>query len=74
MSERAPEEHVYKLLELVGSSKTSIEDAIQNAVTRAHETLRNVRWCEVQETRGWIEDGKVARFQVRVKVGFTLDP
>ncbi|CAN7393826.1 dodecin family protein [Phenylobacterium sp. LjRoot219] len=66
-------EHVYKLLELVGSSKVSIEDAIQNAITRANETLRNIRWFEVQETRGWVEDGQVARYQVTLKVGFTLD-
>jgi flavin-binding protein dodecin len=66
-------ERVYKLLELVGSSKTSIEDAIQNAIGRTDETIRNVRWFEVQETRGMVENGKVAVYQVRVKVGFTLE-
>ena len=66
-------EHVYKVVELVGSSKASFEDAVQNAITRASETLRNIRWFEVQETRGWLEDGKVAMFQVRLKIGFTLD-
>lgn len=67
------DEHVYKLLELVGSSKTSFEDAVQNAITRASETVRNIRWFEVLETRGWVEDGRVARYQVTLKVGFTLE-
>jgi flavin-binding protein dodecin len=66
-------EHVYKLIELVGSSNTSIEDAVQNAVTRAQATIRNVRWFEVKEMRGMVEDGRVAHFQVRLNVGFTLD-
>jgi len=66
-------EHVYKLVELVGTSPTSIEDAIQNAIARAGESLRNIRWFEVQETRGWVEDGKIAKFQVTLKVGFTLE-
>jgi flavin-binding protein dodecin len=66
-------DHVYKLLELVGSSKTSIDDAVQNAIGRANETIRNVRWFEIQETRGQVENGRVASFQVRLKVGFTLD-
>ena len=66
-------EHVYKKLELVGSSPNGIEDAVKNAVERAGKTLRNLRWFEVTETRGHIEDGKVAHWQVTVKVGFTLD-
>ena len=66
-------EHVYKVVELVGSSPTSIEDAINTAVTRASETLRNLRWFEVLETRGQIEDGKVQHFQVTLRVGFTLE-
>jgi flavin-binding protein dodecin len=66
-------DHVYKLLELVGSSKTSIEDAVQNAIGRASETIRNVRWFEIQETRGQVENGQVVCFQVRLKVGFTLE-
>jgi flavin-binding protein dodecin len=66
-------EHVYKLIELVGSSNNSIEEAIQNAVSRAHETIRNVRWFEVKETRGMVDNGRVAHFQVRLTVGFTLD-
>ena len=69
----ASEEHIYKVVELVGSSPTSIEDAVQAAITRAGATLRNVRWFEVVETRGHVEDGRVAHYQVRLKVGFTLD-
>jgi flavin-binding protein dodecin len=67
------DEHVYKVLELVGSSPASIEDAVQAAISRAEKTLRNVRWFEVTETRGHVQDGKVAHYQVRLKVGFTLD-
>lgn len=67
------EEHIYKVVELVGSSPASIEAAIQAALTRAGETLRNVRWFEVIETRGHVEGGQVAHYQVRLKVGFTLD-
>ncbi len=66
-------EHIYKKIELVGSSKISIEDAVQNAIAKASETVRNLRWFEVTETRGYIEDGGVAYWQVTVKVGFTLE-
>jgi len=66
-------DHVYKKIELVGSSATSIEDAVQNALARAGQTVRNMCWLEVVETRGHIEDGKLAHWQVTVKVGFTLD-
>jgi flavin-binding protein dodecin len=66
-------EHVYKVIELVGSSSTSIEDAINTAISRASDTLRNLRWFEVLQTRGHIEDGKTVRFQVMLRVGFTLD-
>lgn len=66
-------EHVYKQIELTGSSKESIEDAVQNALGRASKTLRNIRWFEVTETRGYVEEGGVAYWQVTVKVGFTLD-
>ena len=69
----ASEEHIYKVVELVGSSDASIEGAVQAAITRAGATLRNVRWFEVLETRGHEEDGRVAHYQVRLKVGFTLD-
>jgi flavin-binding protein dodecin len=66
-------EHVYKLVELVGSSNTSIEDAVQNAVAKAAASLRNLRWFQVIETRGYIEDNKVAYWQVTIKVGFTIE-
>jgi flavin-binding protein dodecin len=66
-------DHVYKVIELVGSSETSIEDAISRAVTRASETVRNLRWFEVVETRGQIENGKVHFYQVTIKVGFTME-
>lgn len=66
-------DHVYKKIELTGSSTTSIEDAIQNAVSKAAESLHNLRWFEVVETRGHIEDGAVAHYQVTIKIGFTLD-
>ena len=66
-------EHVYKVVELVGSSPTSIEDAINTAVTRASETLRNLRWFEILQTRGHIEEGKIQHFQVTLRVGFTLE-
>ncbi|MGH6875606.1 MAG: dodecin [Aestuariivirgaceae bacterium] len=66
-------EHVYKVVELVGSSPTSVEDAINGAVARASQTLRNLRWFEVLQTRGQIEDGKIQHFQVTLRVGFTLD-
>ena len=66
-------DHVYKKIELTGSSPDSVEDAIRNAVARASETVHNLRWFEVNEIRGHIEKGAVAHFQVTVKVGFTLD-
>jgi flavin-binding protein dodecin len=68
-----PDEHVYKVLELVGSSPTSIEDAIQTAIDRASRTLRHLRWFEVMQTRGHVEGGQVRHYQVTLKVGFTLD-
>jgi dodecin len=66
-------DHVYKKIELVGSSPKSIEDAVGNALARAGKTVRNMRWFEVTETRGHIEDGKIEHWQVTIKVGFTLD-
>jgi len=66
-------DHVYKLLELTGSSPTSIEDAVQKAIAKAHQTVRNIRWCEVRETRGHVVEGRVADWQVSIKVGFTLE-
>jgi dodecin len=65
--------HVYKKVELVGSSPLSIEDAVNTAIARAGKTLRNMRWFEVVETRGQIEDGKVAHWQVTLRIGFTLE-
>jgi dodecin len=66
-------EHVYKMLELVGSSPTSIEAAVQNAIAKAHQSVRNIHWFTVTETRGHVNEGKVAHWQVTVKVGFTLE-
>jgi dodecin len=66
-------EHVYKLLELTGSSTTSIEDAVGVAIAKAHETIRNIHWFELKETRGHVVDGKVAHWQVTLKLGFTLE-
>ena len=66
-------ENVYKKIELVGSSPSSIEEAVANALGRAEKTIRNMRWFEVTETRGHIENGKVDHWQVTLKVGFTLD-
>ena len=66
-------EHVYKKIELTGSSPTSIEDAITNAISKAAKTVENMRWFEVTETRGHIEDGKIGHYQVTLKVGFTLE-
>lgn len=66
-------DHVYKTVEITGSSTVNMEEAVKRAIDRAAQTLRNMRWFEVTETRGHIEDGKVAHWQVTVKVGFTLD-
>lgn len=66
-------EHVYKSIELTGSSKKGIEDAVQNAIALASKTLRNMRWLEVVSTRGYIEKGKLAYWQVTLKIGFTLE-
>jgi flavin-binding protein dodecin len=66
-------DHVYKHIELTGSSKTSIEDAIKVALSRASQTLRGMHWFEVTDTRGYLEGGNVAYWQVTIKVGFTLE-
>ena len=66
-------DNVYKVVELVGSSATSIEDAIEGAIKRASAAIRGIRWFEVVSTRGHVEDGRLAHFQVTLKVGFTLD-
>jgi flavin-binding protein dodecin len=65
-------DNVYKVIEIVGSSTTSIEDAIEGAVARAASTVHDIRWFEVVETRGHVENGKVAHYQVTLKIGFTL--
>ncbi len=65
--------HVYKSLELTGSSPVGIEDAISTAIAKAHTSVRNIQWFTVIETRGQVTDGKVAHWQVTIKVGFTLD-
>ena len=65
--------HVYKMIELVGSSPNGTDDAIRNAIARADKTLRNLDWFEVLETRGQLVDGKVAHFQVTLKVGIRLE-
>ncbi len=67
------DDHVYKIIEITGSSHESIEGAIQNGVQRAARTLKHLRWVEVVQTRGHIEDGKVQHYQVVMKIGFTLD-
>ena len=68
-----PEDHVYRVIELVGTSEESIEDAISSAVARANSTLRNLRWFEVVRTSGHITDGVVRHYQVTMKVGFTME-
>ena len=65
-------DNVYKVIEIVGSSATSIEDAIEGAIARASSTLSDIGWFEVKETRGHVEGGKVAHYQVTLKIGFTL--
>jgi flavin-binding protein dodecin len=65
--------HIYKKIELVGSSPNSIEEAVQNAVAKAAQSLRNLRWFEVVETRGQIDNDRIAHWQVTIKVGFTLE-
>jgi flavin-binding protein dodecin len=66
-------DHIYKKIELVGTSPESIEKAVENAIARASATMKHLRWFEVTETRGHIEDGRIAHWQVTVKVGFTLE-
>ncbi len=66
-------DHIYKTIELVGSSTRGMEDAVQKAIAKASETVRNLRWFQVLDTRGHIEGGKVAHWQVTLKIGFTLE-
>lgn len=65
--------HVYKTVELTGSSPESSDEAIRNAIAKAAKTLHNLRWFQVTDTRGHIEDGAIAHWQVTLKVGFSLD-
>jgi flavin-binding protein dodecin len=66
-------DHVYKMIEIVGSSTKSTDDAIEQAISKAADSLHNLDWFEVTETRGHIADGKIAHYQVKLKVGFRLD-
>ena len=66
-------EHVYKTIELTGSSKKSIEDAVQKAVAKAAKSVRNTRWLEILSTRAYLDKGKIAYWQVTMKIGFTLE-
>jgi flavin-binding protein dodecin len=67
------DEHTYRVIELVGTSQNTIDDAIKNAIERAHKTLRNMRWFEIVRQSGHIENGNIAHFQVTIKVGFTME-
>ena len=66
-------DHVYKLIELTGSSTQSIDDAVRTAIAKASESVRNIQWFNIVETRGHVHEGKVAHWQVTLKVGFTLE-
>jgi flavin-binding protein dodecin len=66
-------DHIYRVIELAGTSDKSIEDAVSSAIARANKTIRNLRWFELIQTRGHIENGKIAHFQVALKVGFTME-
>jgi dodecin len=66
-------DHIYKIIELTGTSTTGSDDAVRNAIAKASKSVRNIHWFEVTETRGLVELGKVARWQVTIKAGFTLE-
>ncbi len=66
-------DHTYKKIELTGSSKTGLQEAIENAIAKASQSVHGMRWFEVVETRGHIDEGKIVHWQVTIKVGFTLD-
>jgi len=66
-------DHVYKIIELTGSSSKGIEDAVENAVARAAQTVRNMRWVQITETRAHVENNKIAHWQVSIKIGFTME-
>ncbi|MFO7445709.1 MAG: dodecin family protein [Ignavibacteriaceae bacterium] len=65
--------HIYKIIELTGSSPNSVEEAVNNAVNKASQTVKNMRWFQVTDTRGHIDNGKIAHWQVTIKIGFTLE-
>ncbi len=67
-------DHVYKTLEITGSSRNSVEEAVQTAISRTGETVHNLRWFEVSDIRGHIADGKLDHWQVTIKLGLTIDP
>jgi dodecin len=67
------DDHIYRVIHVVGSSTSGVDDAISKAIARASQTIHNLRWFEVMETRGHIKDGKIDHYQVTLKVGFTLD-
>jgi dodecin len=67
------DDHIYRVIELAGTSDKSIEDAVSSAIARANQTIRNLRWFELIQTRGHIENGKIAHFQVTLKVSFTME-
>lgn len=67
-------DHVYKTIEIIGTSRDSIQAAVETALTRAGESLHSLRWFEVGEIRGELDNGKIAHWQVTVKIGFTMDP
>ncbi len=67
------DEHVYKTIELTGSSKISIEDGVKNAIAKAAKSVHNMRWFQIVDSRGYIEDNAVSYWQVTLKIGFTVD-
>ncbi len=67
------DEHVYKTIELTGSSKVSIEEAVKNAISKAAHTVKNMRWFQIIDSRGYIEGDSVSYWQVTIKIGFTVD-
>ena len=66
------EDHIYKKIEIIGTSEKSSDDAVQNALAKASRSIQNLRWFEIVETRGSIADGSIERWQVTIKVGFTM--
>jgi flavin-binding protein dodecin len=67
------DEHVYKTIELTGSSKVSVEEAVKNAIAKAAKSVHNMRWFQIIDTRGYIEDNAVSYWQITLKIGFTVD-